>query len=264
MTSGKRLLLLCLLAVLGVVWWLDLPRFLNADFLLAQRDTLLAYRDAHFLLSSVAYFLLYVLVAAFSLPAAALLTLAGGALFGFWWALLLVSFASSIGATLAFLMARTLLRDWVQRRFGEKLEPINRGMERDGAYYLFTLRLIPVFPFFLVNLLMGLTPIRTVTFYAVSQAGMLFGTALYVNLGAQLGLVGTIPGVLSLGVLRAIVVLALFPWLARGLVTWLRRRRALRGFKRPPRHMKLIWQSRPSRAASMPTWWSSAQALRGL
>ena len=233
MTWGKRLLLLCLAAVLGAVWLLDLQRYLDPAFLLAQRDALFAFRDQHLLLSSLAYFLLYVLVAAFSLPAAALLTLAGGAVFGFWWALLLVSFASSIGATLAFLMARTLLRDWVQQRFGARLEPINRGIERDGAYYLFTLRLIPVFPFFLVNLLMGLTPIRTLTFYVVSQAGMLFGTALYVNLGAQLGLVSSIPGVLSLGVLRAIVVLALFPWLAKALVTWSRSRRALSGFKRP-------------------------------
>jgi pyruvate/2-oxoglutarate dehydrogenase complex dihydrolipoamide dehydrogenase (E3) component len=157
----------------------------------------------------------------------------GGAVFGFWWGLLLVSFASSIGATLAFLLARTILRDWVQQRFGSFLEPINRGMEKDGVFYLFTLRLVPLFPFFLVNLVMGLTPIRVGTFYGASQLGMLFGTALYVNVGAQLGLVASVPGVLSIGVIRAIVVLALFPWLARALVRGYRNRTLLRGFVKP-------------------------------
>lgn len=235
MNSRKTLLLLALVVLLCAFWLLDLQRLLDPAFLAAQRDSLFAFRDEHFWLSSALYFLSYVAVAALSLPAAALLTLAGGAVFGFWWGLLLVSFASSIGATLAFLMARTLLHDWVQQRYGAKLEPINRGIAQDGAYYLFTLRLIPLVPFFLVNLLMGLTPMRTLTFYAVSQAGMLFGTALYVNLGAQLGLVDSIPGVLSVGVLRAIVILALFPWLAKALLGWRRRRKLLRGFKRPRR-----------------------------
>jgi len=231
--SVKLWLLLLVVALIVVFYALELQRYFDIAYLEAQRDAIFAFRDGHFWLSSAAYFFLYVLVAALSLPAAAIITLVGGAVFGFWWGLLLVSFASSIGATLAFLLARTILRDWVQQRFGSFLEPINRGMEKDGVFYLFTLRLVPLFPFFLVNLVMGLTPIRVGTFYVASQLGMLFGTALYVNVGAQLGLVASVPGVLSIGVIRAIVVLALFPWLARALVRGYRNRTLLRGFVKP-------------------------------
>jgi pyruvate/2-oxoglutarate dehydrogenase complex dihydrolipoamide dehydrogenase (E3) component/uncharacterized membrane protein YdjX (TVP38/TMEM64 family) len=231
--SVKLWLLLLVVALIVVFYALELQRYFDIAYLEAQRDAIFAFRDGHFWLSSAAYFFLYVLVAALSLPAAAIVTLVGGAVFGFWWGLLLVSFASSIGATLAFLLARTILRDWVQQRFGSFLEPINRGMEKDGVFYLFTLRLVPLFPFFLVNLVMGLTPIRVGTFYGASQLGMLFGTALYVNVGAQLGLVASVPGVLSIGVIRAIVVLALFPWLARALVRGYRNRTLLRGFVKP-------------------------------
>jgi pyruvate/2-oxoglutarate dehydrogenase complex dihydrolipoamide dehydrogenase (E3) component/uncharacterized membrane protein YdjX (TVP38/TMEM64 family) len=231
--SVKLWLLLLVVALILVFYALGLQRYFDITYLQAQRDAIFAFRDGHFWLSSAAYFLLYVTVAALSLPAAAIVTLVGGAVFGFWWGLLLVSFASSIGATLAFLLARTILRDWVQQRFGSFLEPINRGMEKDGVFYLFTLRLVPLFPFFLVNLVMGLTPIRVGTFYVASQLGMLFGTALYVNVGAQLGLVASVPGVLSIGVIRAIVVLALFPWLARALVRGYRNRTLLRGFVKP-------------------------------
>lgn len=236
MTKTRKIwLLLLVVAALVLFYALGLQRYLDVAYLQAQRDVIFALRDEYFWLSRAGYFLLYVLVAALSLPAAAIITLAGGAVFGFWWGLLLVSFASSIGATLAFLLARTILRDWVQQRFGSHLEPINRGMAKDGVFYLFTLRLVPLFPFFLVNLVMGLTPISTRAFYVVSQLGMLFGTALYVNVGAQLGLVASVPGVLSIGVIRAIVVLALFPWVARALLRWYRNRRLLRGFSKPAR-----------------------------
>lgn len=231
--SLKLWLLLLVVALIVVFYALGLHQYFDIAYLQAQRDAIFAFRDEHFALSSAAYFFIYVLVAALSLPAAAIITLAGGAVFGFWWGLLLVSFASSIGATLAFLLARTILRDWVQQRFGNYLDPINRGMERDGVFYLFTLRLVPLFPFFLVNLVMGLTPIRTGAFYVVSQLGMLFGTALYVNVGAQLGLVASIPGVMSIGVIRAVVVLAIFPWVARALVRGYRNRKLLRGFVKP-------------------------------
>jgi pyruvate/2-oxoglutarate dehydrogenase complex dihydrolipoamide dehydrogenase (E3) component/uncharacterized membrane protein YdjX (TVP38/TMEM64 family) len=231
--SLKLWLLLLVVALIVVFYALGLQQYFDIAYLQAQRDAIFAFRDEHFALSSAAYFFIYVVVAALSLPAAAIITLVGGAVFGFWWGLLLVSFASSIGATLAFLLARTILRDWVQQRFGNYLDPINRGMEKDGVFYLFTLRLVPLFPFFLVNLVMGLTPIRTGAFYIVSQLGMLFGTALYVNVGAQLGLVASIPGVMSIGVIRAVVVLALFPWLARALVRGYRNRKLLRGFVKP-------------------------------
>jgi uncharacterized membrane protein YdjX (TVP38/TMEM64 family) len=178
MSIKKVVLLVIFLSLIALFFVLDLQQIFNLEYFQAQRDVILAYKTEDFWLSSLIYFLLYIIVAALSLPAAAILTIAGGAVFGLAWGLLMVSFASTIGATLAFLLSRTLLRDWVQTRFGRYLKPINDGIERDGAFYLFTLRLIPVFPFFLVNALMALTPISTLSFYVVSQLGMLFGTAL--------------------------------------------------------------------------------------
>jgi len=227
MSAKKILLLVVVLASLMVFFLGGLQDFFNLAYFQGQRDSIMAYKEANFVAASLAYFLLYIVVAALSLPAAAILTIAGGAVFGFAWGLVLVSFASTIGATLAFLIARTLLRDWVQARFGHALKRVNEGIERDGVFYLFTLRLIPAFPFFLVNVLMALTPISTAAFYIVSQLGMLFGTALYVNVGAELGLATTLPDIFGIGVIRAIVVLAIFPWLAKGMVRWLRNRTTL-------------------------------------
>ncbi len=227
MSAKKILLLVVVLASLIVFFLGGLQDFFNLAYFQGQRDSIMAYKEANFVAASLAYFLLYIVVAALSLPAAAILTIAGGAVFGFAWGLVLVSFASTIGATLAFLIARTLLRDWVQARFGHALKRVNEGIERDGVFYLFTLRLIPAFPFFLVNVLMALTPISTAAFYIVSQLGMLFGTALYVNVGAELGLATTLPDIFGIGVIRAIVVLAIFPWLAKGMVRWLRNRTTL-------------------------------------
>lgn len=237
MNVKKAVLLLIVLALLALYFLLDLQRVFSLETFQGQRDAILAYKDVHFWRSSLAYFLAYVLVAALSLPVAAILTIAGGAVFGFGWTLVMVSFASTIGATLAFLLARTLLRDWVQARFGDYLRLVNEGMEKDGAFYLFTLRLIPAFPFVLVNVLMALTPISTRSFYVVSQLGMLFGTALYVNVGAELGLATTLPDIFNVGVIRAIVVLAIFPWFAKALITWVRNRKVLAPWKaQKPKH----------------------------
>ncbi|MEX2364975.1 MAG: VTT domain-containing protein, partial [Pseudohongiellaceae bacterium] len=233
MKSYKSGLFLLVLVLVSLFFAIGLDSYFSLDFFQQQREAILAYRDEHFALSSAVYFGLYVIVAALSLPAAAILTIIGGAIFGLWWALLLVSFASSIGATLAFLVARTLLRDWVQDRFGNSLKAINRGIEKDGIFYLFTLRLIPAFPFVLVNLAMALTPIGTRSFYLVSQAGMLFGTALYVNVGAQLGLATSIPEVLSIDVLSAVAALAIFPWVARAAVKFYKNRKRMRNFSKP-------------------------------
>ena len=234
MPLKKIILLIVFLCLVVLFFALDLQQYFNLTFFQAQRDAILAYKADHFWALSAGYFLLYIAVTALSLPAATILTLAGGAVFGLAWGLVLVSFASSIGATLAFLVARTLLRDWVQTRFGDYLKPVNEGIKRDGMFYLFTLRLIPLFPFFLVNFLMALTPISTRAFYVISQLGMLFGTALYVNVGAELGLATTLPDVINVGVIRAVVVLAIFPWIAKGLVSYLRNRKALAPWK----HMK--------------------------
>jgi pyruvate/2-oxoglutarate dehydrogenase complex dihydrolipoamide dehydrogenase (E3) component/uncharacterized membrane protein YdjX (TVP38/TMEM64 family) len=181
------------------------------------------------------YFAAYVALTALSFPGAAIMTLAGGAIFGLGLGLLIVSFASTIGATLAFLTSRYLLRDWVQGKFGARLAAINAGMERDGAFYLFSLRLVPVFPFFVVNLLMGLTPIRTLTYFWVSQIGMLLGTAVYVNAGTQLAGISSLRDVASPGLLVSFAALGLLPWIGKAVMGALKRRRVYARWQRPKR-----------------------------
>ncbi len=180
-----------------------------------------------------AFFAIYVAVTAASLPGAAILTLAAGALFGLLVGTALVSFASTIGATLAFLSARYVLRDTLEARFGERLKAINRGLERDGAFYLFTLRMIPLFPFFVVNLVMGLTRIRTWTYAWVSQVGMLLGTVVYVNAGTQLAQVDSLAGIASPEVIGSFVLLGIAPWLGKAVVAVIKRRRVYKGYTRP-------------------------------
>ena len=199
----------------------------------SQRSALGELAAANGLLFAIGFFVIYVAVTAISLPGAAVMTLIGGALFGLIEGVLLVSFASAIGATLAFLMARFVLRESVQTRFGRRLKALNRGVERDGPFYLFALRLVPVFPFFVINLAMGLTPIRTRTFYWVSQLGMLPGTLVYVNAGTQLGQVESLSGVLSPGLIGSFVLLGLFPLIARKTLDFFATRKALRGYDKP-------------------------------
>jgi pyruvate/2-oxoglutarate dehydrogenase complex dihydrolipoamide dehydrogenase (E3) component/uncharacterized membrane protein YdjX (TVP38/TMEM64 family) len=181
------------------------------------------------------FFLIYVVMAALSLPGATLLTLLGGALFGFFWGLVIISFASTLGATLAALIARTLARAPLEKRFAPQLERINAGIRREGAFYLFTLRLIPLFPFFVINLVVGLTRMRLWTFYWVSQLGMLPGTAVFVNAGRELGGLQSLSAILSPGLIGSFVLIGLFPWLARGLVAVAKRRRLARRYSRPTR-----------------------------
>lgn len=222
-----------LLAMVAVFFALDLRQWLTLDGLRALQDTVVAWRDARPLLVATGFFLMYVVVTGLSLPGAAVMTIAAGAFFGLWWGLLIVSFASTIGATLAFLVSRYLFRDWVQSRFGSRLKTVNEGMAREGAFYLFTLRLVPLIPFFLINLLMGLTPIRTWVFYWVSQVGMLAGTLVYVNAGTQLARIDSLSGLLSPVLLLSFALLGIFPLLAKKTVEWLQRRRVYRGWKKP-------------------------------
>ncbi|HCD55045.1 MAG TPA: pyridine nucleotide-disulfide oxidoreductase, partial [Halieaceae bacterium] len=233
--NRKLLIVLALLGLVLAFFALGLHNYLTLDQLKASQARFADLLAAHPVAVPAAYFAIYVVVTALSLPGAAIMTLAGGALFGLGFGLLLVSFASSIGATLAFLVARFLLRDSVQQRFGERLRAIDRGIERDGAFYLFTLRLVPVFPFFIINLLMGLTRLRTWTFYWVSQAGMLAGTAVYVNAGTQLAGIERIGDILSPQLLLSFVLLGLFPWVAKLLVGTIQRRRVYRRWQRPAR-----------------------------
>ncbi len=191
---------------------------LTLDSLREQQARLSMLLEARPLASALAYFGIYVVVTALSVPGAAVMTLAGGALFGLWWGTVLVSFASSLGATLAFLIARVVCRSLVRDRFGERLERVRRGFDEDGAFYLFSLRLVPVIPFFVVNLVMALTSIRTMTFFLVSQAGMLPATLVYVNAGTQLASVESVSDVLSPSLVISFALLAVFPWIARLLL----------------------------------------------
>ncbi len=187
----------------------------------------------HLTTLAAVFFTAYIMVTALSLPLAVWMTLAAGALFGFWGGVAIVSFASTIGATLAFLAARYLLRDWVRDRLGDRIHRIENGMARDGAFYLFTLRLIPVVPFFAINLLMGLTPIRAITFYLMSQVGMLAGTAVYVNAGTQLAQLDSLSGIASPPLLLSFALLGLFPWIARMFLNSLKRRKAYARWTKP-------------------------------
>ena len=212
-----------------------LDKYLTLNYAQSQFTEILQFRDENFTLTALIYFSVYVIIAALSVPGAAIVSLLGGAIFGLVWGIIIVSFASSIGATLAFLVSRLLFRDWVQNRFGEYLEPINRGMEKDGNFYLFSLRMVPLFPFFLVNLVMGLTPIRIVSFYIVSQVGMRLGTAFYVNAGSELGQVNSLSELMSGSVVFSFALLGLFPLIARLLVKTIQRRTIMRNHVKPRR-----------------------------
>ncbi|MDP1776361.1 MAG: VTT domain-containing protein, partial [Moraxellaceae bacterium] len=233
MTLQRSVLIAAIFTALAAVWWFDLAQYLSLDFLQAQRETLTAQFVQNPVLIAGIYLLIYVVVTALSIPGAAVMTLAGGAIFGLFWGVVLVSFASTIGATCAFLGARYVLRDAVQNRFGDRLKPINAGITRDGAFYLFTLRLVPVFPFFLINLLLGLTQMRAWTFFWVSQVGMLAGTIVYVNAGTQLAQITSLSGILSPALIGAFVLLGIFPLLARKLVDVIKARQVYRGWTHP-------------------------------
>jgi pyruvate/2-oxoglutarate dehydrogenase complex dihydrolipoamide dehydrogenase (E3) component/uncharacterized membrane protein YdjX (TVP38/TMEM64 family) len=235
MKPGKIILLILLACLVGLFFYLDGTRWLSFAALKDGVAQLHAWRDANPVLTMAGFFLLYVGVTALSLPGAAVMTLAGGALFGLGWGTLLVSFASSLGAVLAFLVARYLLRDFIESRFSERLAAINQGVSSEGAFYLFTLRLVPVIPFFLINLLLGLTRMRAWTFYWVSQLGMLAGTLVYVNAGTQLVQLSTPSDIFSPALLGSFALLAGFPWLARAGMQAFKRRRLYARWPRPRR-----------------------------
>ena len=231
---NKKLLLL-ILALAGAIafFHFDLHQLLTLQGVKSSVTDFQQWRDNSPLLVTGGFFLLYVLVTALSLPGAAILTLAAGALFGLVQGLIIVSFASSLGATLAFLASRYLLRDVIQKRFPERLASIDKGVQKEGAFYLFTLRLVPVFPFFLINLLMGLTALPARTFYWVSQVGMLAGTVVYVNAGTQLAQIDSLSGILSPKLLASFVLLGIFPLLAKALLNAIKRRRVYKGYSKP-------------------------------
>ncbi|MEE4609422.1 MAG: TVP38/TMEM64 family protein [Desulfobacteraceae bacterium] len=214
------------LIVIGILAfrYFELGQYLSLDYIKASEETFHQLYQTHRVAVIAAYMGIYIVVTALSLPGAAVMTLAGGALFGLVVGTVAVSFASTIGATLACFASRFLLRDWVQRKFGDKLATINAGIEKEGAFYLFSLRLVPIFPFFVINLVMGLTPIRLWTFFWVSQIGMLAGTIVYVNAGRQLAQIDSLAGILSPGVLVSLAVLGLFPIAGKKLLAFYKRK----------------------------------------
>ena len=232
----KKIIIVLFLIVAVVLFFLfDLDKVLTLENIKANQAELIGLRDSAPLMVSFVFFSLYVLVTALSLPGAVIMTLAGGGLFGLIWGFILISFASTIGATLAFFVSRYLLRETVQNRFGDKLTAINTGVEREGAFYLFTLRLVPVFPFFLINILMGLTPIKTWAFYWVSQVGMLAGTLVYINAGTQLARIDSLGGILSPSLLFSFVLLGAFPLAAKKVIGGLKKRKVYTAWTKPHR-----------------------------
>jgi len=234
--AGKIGLLLLLVGAVAAFFLFDLGQYLTLANLKARQGDLAALVEQRPLLMLGGFFLLYVAVTALSLPGAAIMTLAAGAIFGLWQGVLIVSFASAIGASLAFLSSRYLLRGWVSSKFGGRVKAIDRGIEKDGAFYLLTLRLIPAFPFFLINLAMGLTAMRLPAFYIVSQIGMLPGTIVYVNAGTQLAAIESTGDILSPALIGSFVLLGLFPLIAKFVIGRIKRRRIYKGYKRPRRY----------------------------
>ncbi len=230
---SKIILLLAIVLLAYLFYAFDLQQYFTLSHLKSQQQAVENYYADNKALTMGGYMALYIAVTALSLPGATVMTLAGGALFGLWTGLLMVSFASTIGATLAFLVSRFLLRDYVQNKFGGKLKAVNESFRKDGPFYLFTLRLVPVFPFFVLNLVMGLTPIRTVMFYIVSQVGMLPGTLVYVNAGTMLAKIESLKGILSIEILLSFALLGIFPLAAKKLVTFIKARRVLANYPRP-------------------------------
>jgi pyruvate/2-oxoglutarate dehydrogenase complex dihydrolipoamide dehydrogenase (E3) component/uncharacterized membrane protein YdjX (TVP38/TMEM64 family) len=234
-SRGRLLVLVLVVAAIGAFFASGAHRYFTFEHIKGEQARLAARFQAHPAAIAAAFFAIYVIVAALALPGAALLTLAAGAIFGLVWGTVIVSFASSIGATLSLLLSRFVLRDWVRRRYASRVQAVDRGIEKEGAFYLFTLRLIPAAPFFAVNVLMGLTALGVWTFYWVSQLGMLAGTLVYVNAGTQLAAIDSPRGIVSPGLIGAFLVLGFFPLVAKRAVDLIKARRVYKRWKKPRR-----------------------------
>ena len=234
MKLSKWIALALVVLVVGLFFYFDLGAYLTLDRIKAEQQNLVELAASRPLEFVSVFFAIYVVATAVSLPGAATaLTLVAGALFGVFWGVVFVSFASTIGATLAMLIARWLFREQVQEKFSRQLETINRGVEREGAFYLFTLRLVPVFPFWAINIAMAVTKMPAIQYFLVSQIGMLAGTIVYVNAGTQLGQIESAGDVLSPGLITSFVLLGIFPLLAKRLVDFIKARQVYRGHQKP-------------------------------
>jgi len=219
-TYKKTALVIIIMGTIAVFRIFLLDRYLSLDYIKESQQGFAVLYSEHRIAVIAAYMLIYIFVTGLSLPGATVMTLAGGALFGLWVGAIVISFASTLGATLACLISRFLLRDWVQSKFGDKLSEINQGIEKEGLFYLFTLRLIPAFPFFVINLLMGLTKMPIFTFYWISQIGMFPATLVYVNAGKELAKIDSLSGILSPPLIISFVILGLFPIAAKKAVAF--------------------------------------------
>ena len=235
MKKSRLLIAIVVAALIAAYFAFDLGRYFSLDYFKSQQAAIEELRAAHPWRTAAIYFALYVAIAGLSLPGAVPMTLAGGAIFGLVWGTVIISFASAIGATLAFLIARFVLRDPLQARFGDRLAAINRGIEKDGAFYLFTLRLVPAFPFFVINLVMGLTPIAAWTFYWVSQIGMLAGTIVYVNAGMEIARIESLRGILSPTLIVSFTLLGVFPLFAKWVISVIKTRKVYANWIKPAR-----------------------------
>lgn len=230
----KKIFIIIIALALAIIFYqLGLDQFLNLEGMKSSQAHIAKLNQQEPLMVALGFLVIYVLVTALSIPGAVVLTLGAGAFFGLFWGTIIVSFASSIGATLAFLVSRYLFRDSAQQKFGDRLKVVNQGIEKEGALYLFTLRLVPVFPFFMINLLLGLTPIKTLTFYWVSQVGMLAGTVVFVNAGTQLADIDSLSGILSPALLFSFVLLGIFPLLAKRITLYLHSRKVYAKWTKP-------------------------------
>jgi uncharacterized membrane protein YdjX (TVP38/TMEM64 family) len=228
MNTSRKKKIVILLIIIGLIIAFkvfNLGQYLTLSYLKESLDRFKDLYEKHRGLVIAGYFLIYVLITSLSLPGASPLGMAGGALFGFWIATLVVSFASTIGATIACFVSRFLLRDWVQGKFSDKIVKVNEGIEKEGAFYLFTLRLIPLFPFWMINLVMGLTKMSLLKFYWVSQVGMLPGTMVYINAGKELAKIESVKGIFSPSLIISFALIGLFPLVVKKLVTFYRKKK---------------------------------------
>lgn len=219
----KILLLTIVIVAVASFFAFDLQQYASLEYVKQQQNTLIEYYNENKVFVLALFGVAYVIITALSLPAATVITLLGGALFGFAIGLVMVSFASTIGATLAFLMSRFLLKDTIQQKYSKQLYKINEGFAKEGAFYLFAMRLVPAFPFFMINIVTALTPIKTKTFYWVSQLGMLPGTAVYVYAGTQLAQIESLSDIASPGLITAFVILGIFPLAAKKVLKYMRK-----------------------------------------
>ena len=220
----KISLFLILISVVIIFYIFDMDQLLTLENIRVQQELLLNYYDQNKLLVHVTYLFIYIITTTFSLPVALALTLIGGALFGFFYGLVLVSFGSSIGATFAFLIARFIGHDLVKQKYNAQLSKFYIGFEKEGAFYLFALRMVPLFPFFIINIITALMPIKTWTFYWVSQLGMLPATTLYVFAGTQLSEMKSLSDIMSPRLILTFILIGLFPILIKKLIKLLKRK----------------------------------------